>query len=228
MQANFDPFKTGQAIMRRICPANPAIADAYGTVALFLFQNPDMQSSRSGKNEAITSQYLEKHAQGFISGRHSNGPAIPKTIPDERIRDILEIAYSVPSGKLDEAIQYHMEAMGAETFIGWVLESYIAHNAEQLGWAWCSGAMVRSVDFIKPENGGWRMLQIKNRSNSENSSSSRVRLGTSIEMWFRVYANNGRTNWDAFPDAELRTKLTEKGFRDYIVSWIRHNFRRQQ
>lgn len=227
MPKNTDAFKIGHDIMSRAFPRKPNLANAYGVVAEFLYQKPDMQSSKI--QEPITPEFLAKHAQGFVSGRYSNGPVMPKTIPDERIRDVLHAAYSVPSDKLDEAIRYHMEAMGAENFIGWILESYIAWQAEQTGWTWCSGAIIRAVDFIKPTgNGNWRMLQIKNRSNSENSSSSRVRLGTSIEKWFRVYANNGRTNWDAFPDDELRLKLSENGFRDYIVSWIRKNFRQQK
>lgn len=114
-------------------------------------------------------------------------------------------------------------------FIGWILESYVASHAEQIGWAWCSGAMIRAVDFIKPEgNGNWRMLQIKNRSNSENSSSSRIRLDTHIEKWFRVYAKSGRTNWEAIPDFELRARLSEDGFRAYIIDWISAHFQQQQ
>lgn len=224
MPKNSDAFKIGHDIMSQAFPGKADLANAYGIVAEFLYQNPDMQSSKN--QETITPEFLAKHAQGFASGRHSNGPVMPKTIPDERIRDVLHAAYSVPSDKLDEAIRHHMEAMGAENFIGWILESYIAWQAEQTGWIWCSGAIIRAVDFIKPtRNGNWRMLQIKNRSNSENSSSSRVRLGTPIEKWFRVYANSGRTNWEAFPDDELRLRLSEKGFRDYIVKWIRKNFR---
>ena len=121
----------------------------------------------------------------------------------------------------NECVNLCMEAMGAENFIGWILESYIASEAEPLGWVWCSGAIVRSVDFIRPMDGGnWRMLQVKNRSNSENSSSSKVRQGTSIEKWFRIYAYNGKTNWDTFPDPELRTKLSEESFRTYIIDYF--------
>ena len=224
MQNNTSAFDVGCGIMNQLYPAYPSIAQAYGVVAEFLFQNPDMQSSRIP--ERITAEFLMKHAPGFFNGRQSNGPVMPKTLPDERIRDVLETAYSVPPDRLDEAIRYHMEAMGAENFIGWILESYIAWQAEQIGWAWCSGAIIRAVDFIKPTGQGkWELLQVKNRSNSENSSSSRVRLGTDIRKWFRVYANNGRTNWESFPDAALRTRLSEEGFRNYIVSWIQQNFR---
>lgn len=212
----FNPYEIGHAIAMEI---NVGLAKAYGTVAAFLHQFPDMQASRN--QEAITPEFLRGHVQGFAAGRQSRGPVIPRTIPDERIKDILEVAYHVPSDMLEDAIRRHMEAMGAENFIGWILESYIASEAEPLGWVWCSGAIVRSVDFICPMDGGnWRMLQVKNRSNSENSSSSKVRQGTSIEKWFRIYAYNGKTNWDTFPDPELRTKLSEESFRTYIIDYF--------
>lgn len=223
-----DAYQTGYDIMMNEYPRQDFenIAKAYGIVAAFLAAYPEMQSRAEGP---VTKELLVRHARGFVNARCSNGPVMPQTVPDERIRDILEAAYNVPADKLDDAIRFHMEAMGAENFIGWILEAYIASQAEPKGWAWCSGAMIRAVDFIRPLGGGkWQMLQIKNRSNSENSSSSRVRLGTDIEKWFRVYANNGRTNWAAFPDSELRDVLSEDGFRQYIVSWIHQNFQQRR
>lgn len=222
-----DAFRTGYEIICATNPGDDGLARAYGTVAAFLWQFPEMQAAR--RQEAITPEFLQRHAGGFVAGRRSRGPVIPRTIPDARIRDILETAYHVPPDMLEAAIRHHMEAMGAENFIGWILESYIAAEAEPLGWAWCSGAMVRAVDFICPMQGGagWKLLQVKNRSNSENSSSSRVRLGTSIEKWFRIHAYSGATNWGAFPDPELRSRLSEEGFGEYITGWIRRNFSRR-
>lgn len=180
MQRRAANFKIGHDIMSEAFPGRADLANAYGIIAEFLYQYPKMQSSKNP--EPITPELLAKHAQGFVSGRQNKGPVAPKTIPDERAKDILYTAYSTPADNLDEAILYHMKCMGAENFIGWILESYIASEAEQIGWVWCSGAMIRAVDFIKPiEEGKWLMLQIKNRSNSENSSSSRARIGTPIK-----------------------------------------------
>ena len=221
----FNPYQTGYEIAMATSHGDIRLAEAYGKIAAFLAQFPGMGASRN--RQEIGPEFLQKHIQSFMAGRHSRGPVIPRTIPDERVKDILEVAYHVPPGSLESAISYHMEAMGAENFIGWGLESFIASEAEQLGWAWCSGAMIRSVDFIRPIDGGnWRMLQIKNRSNSENSSSSRVRLGTQIEKWFRIYAYSGETNWEEFPDIELRPRLSEERFRRFIIDWIRNNFAR--
>lgn len=221
MQLN--PYQIGYNIATQAIPGDTGIAKAYGIIANFLSQFPDLQAAKH--KSKISPEFLLKHVHGFAAGRQSRGPTMPRTIPDERIKDVLEVAYHVPPTLLVDAIRHHMEAMGAENFIGWILESYIASEAEPLGWAWCSGAMIRSVDFICPLEGNrWKMLQVKNRSNSENSSSSRVREGTSIEKWFRVYAHNGETNWGSFPDQELRTKLSEEKFREYLISWIQRNF----
>src|SRR6059058_3167229 len=61
-------------------------------------------------------------------------------------------------------------------------ESYYA------GWIWCSGTSVKAVDFIHydEKNNEWNLLQVKNRDNTENSSSSKIRDNTTIKKWFRT------------------------------------------
>lgn len=217
------PYQIGYDIAMQTIPGDSCLARAYGIITNFLMQFPEMQATK--KKSEISSGFLKKHVRGFAAGRQSKGPVMPKTVPDEIVKDVLEMAYSVPPDMLEEAIIYHREAMGAENFIGWILESYIASEAEPLGWVWCSGSMIKAVDFIYPINReNWKLLQVKNRSNSENSSSSQVREGTSIEKWFRVHARTGKTNWSTFPDQELRTKLSEEKFRDYLFNWGQRNF----
>lgn len=227
MRSPSEAYNIGYVLMQNLMPGNDLWAKAYGIVAAFLHQYPEMQSARN--KVTITPGYLEKHVRSFVRGRFSNGPVMPRTVPDERIKDVLQIVYNIPQNRLDEAVQRHMEAMGAENFIGWALEAYIALHAEPIGWVWCSGTMIKAVDFIHPfEDGRWQMLQIKNRSNSENSSSSMVRDGTTIEKWFRTHANTGRTNWNAFPDVRLCEILSEEDFRSFIVWWIQNNFLNRQ
>lgn len=141
---------------------------------------------------------------------------IPKpmcTAPDPAVAVLMQALY----GHGDTFyINVHREAMSAENLIGSLLESYIAEKIEPNGWIWCAGAFVTSIDFIKKCSTGWEMLQTKNRSNTENSSSKRVRKGTSIKHWYRVDANTGATKWQNFPDTELVKILSEDGFHDYI------------
>lgn len=208
------------SIMRRR-GADDLICRSFAVVMEFLENHPQMITKRRDTDEGISPDFMERLAPAFLAGRYRNGPVLPTTIPDPVVKDILRYTYNVPLCKLDAAVDFHLQAMGAENFIGWILEAYIAYYAEPEGWAWCSGELVRFVDFIKPENGGWQLLQVKNRSNSENSASSSVRIGTPIQKWFRTFAATGKTNWEAFPDVSLRKKLSEDGFRTFIISCLK-------
>lgn len=112
--------------------------------------------------------------------------------------------------------QLHRQAMAAENLLGALLERYLARELEPQGWVWCAGNTIRAVDFIRQDL--QVALQIKNRSNSENSSSSAIRAGTDIRKWFRVHAQSGRTNWTNFP-AELPQPLSEADFHDFIRTY---------
>jgi hypothetical protein len=79
---------------------------------------------------------------------------------------------------------HHNLFMSAENIQGALLEEYIDSVISGYGWIWCKGNTLRSVDFCIPN--GKHLLQIKNKSNSENSSSSNIRSGTSIKKWYRL------------------------------------------
>lgn len=188
----FHPFGYAFYIIQQLRPGDKQLARSYGLISLYLSQFPQMQPGRL--KEIINCQYLTSHARRFLDGRISRGPRTPATATDQSLKDILQFAYDIPAGKLEEALNAHRLVMGAENFLGWILEHYIAAQAEPLGWAWCSGGSVKSIDFLRITRGGWQTLQVKNRSNSENSSSARVRDGTEIELWFRLNAKTGATN----------------------------------
>jgi hypothetical protein len=120
---------------------------------------------------------------------------------------------------LDLLILNHKFGMAAEQVTGSLLEEYIASKIEPIGWIWCTGKMIRATDFIEfPELEKSKpvLLQIKNRSNSENSSSSAIRLGTEILEWHRMDAETGETNWDNIPNILSRASLTESDFHDFV------------
>lgn len=110
--------------------------------------------------------------------------------------------------------------MGAENIIGTLLERYIDNQASRFGWIWCAGSIVKAADFIRKNENGWDVLQIKNRDNSENSSSAAIREGTDIKKWFRTFSKRSGTNWDNFPDDKLKKVLSEKGFHQFIRDYI--------
>ena len=93
---------------------------------------------------------------------------------------------------------YHNLWMSAENIQGGLLEEYIASRIEDLGWVWCKGSIVRAVDFMNEDCSV--LLQVKNKYNTENSSSSAIRIGTPIKKWFRFrrqtrFGNNEPMNW---------------------------------
>jgi hypothetical protein len=113
--------------------------------------------------------------------------------------------------------------MAAENVTGSLLEEYIASVMEPLGWVWCSGKMVKASDFIKfpsVQTGKPHLLQVKNRSNSENSSSSAIRKGTTIDKWHRLEAETGVTRWDKFPDPQGKKSLSEAKFQEFVKDRI--------
>ncbi len=79
---------------------------------------------------------------------------------------------------------YHNLFMSAENIQGNLLEEYISGVIRPYGWIWCNGNVLRAIDFCSSD--GAVLLQIKNKSNTENSSSSAIRTGTNIKKWYRL------------------------------------------
>lgn len=83
-----------------------------------------------------------------------------------------------------EKEQAHNLFMSAENIQGNLLEEYISVSARPYGWIWCAGNTLRAIDFCSSD--GAVLLQVKNKSNTENSSSSNIRQGTTILKWYRL------------------------------------------
>lgn len=210
---------------RAIERIEPKFSDQFVSVVKFLRTQPGLAKNiRGAAAPRIGSDlYIEQLALDFAAGRAVRGPQPPATVPDEMVSKILVEYFGVKREKVEDVKSEHLLAMASEGIVGNVLEHYIASVAESHGWTWCSGNMVLAVDFIKrPSRNGeeWKMLQIKNRSNSENSSSSKIRQGTTIEKWYRVNANNGKTKWDVFPDLVVKSKLNEQGFAIFLTKYL--------
>ena len=164
-------------------------------------------------------QVLEK-MDGAFTTYHL--PSLPKTIPDNAVSILLEKFYKLNDVK--RILKEHQLAMASENFVGYLLELYIFSVAHNYGWVLCPDSIFKSVDFVKQNpDGTWHMLQIKNRSNSENSSSSKVRVGTTINKWFRSFSHKDISNWENFPDKELNGQLSEEGFHSFIEMYL-HKF----
>lgn len=123
---------------------------------------------------------------------------------------------------IQNVIQYHYDAMGAENILGHFLEEFINENKEDDSWIWCSGSVVDKIDFIQKvenenEETSWRALQIKASSNTENSSSSEVRENTEILFWCRRNATKKNSqNWGKLQEFISNENLNEENFLEFL------------
>ena len=218
--------KNSEAIARRaMSEIKPTLTESFVALTRFLSIYPKYaSSSKSRKGPAIGSEaYIVAVANNFTNGRDPKRPAPPETIPDEMVSFVLEHYFDVPTESLDRAKHEHALSMGAEGIVGDLLERYLASVLEPQGWIWCSGSLVKAVDFVLPPtnlNGAWRLLQVKNRNNSENSSSSAIRKGTNIEKWHRTFSKKKGENWSAFPDETAKGKISAAGFRIFVTAYL--------
>jgi hypothetical protein len=190
----------------------------------FLIQNPDLFGWRGKtKPNLSTEQGLTTLAEKYFTSRRTLvSPSEPQTVPDDMVSVILNSFYGHHTSRLDSIKKEHQHSMAAENMVGELLERYLDSVLKNYGWIWCCGALVKHIDFIKQSaTGGFQLLQIKNRDNSENSSSKAIRDGTDIQHWFRTFSRTGATNWGAFPDAVARSQLSESGFIRFVQQYPR-------
>lgn len=155
---------------------------------------------------------------GCASNRISN---LPGTVADPIIEEIIGARLTNLKQEDLEKITYaHRLGMSAENILGLMLEEYLATNLSAYGWHCAWGETVKSVDFVN-EDGS--LLQIKNRSNSENSSSSTVRHGTKIDKWYRIKADRVEYMWDSLNEICGTDHLSEDAFVDFARTTIASN-----
>jgi len=200
----------------------PLLETEFLVLADYIIEHPD-SVSRPPKGLTIADEaYWSKIAERFVDGRKVRQLAKPNTVPDPMVSLILQIFYGIESERLDQIKREHALSMVAENSVGDLLERYISEEIGGAGWVWISGSLIRSVDFIRrAESGGFDELQIKNRDNSENSSSSSVRKDTNIKKWYRTKSKTGETMWEEFPlDSDDLKPLSEQGFREFVLRYL--------
>lgn len=199
------------------------------TLLEFFYDFPGMYKSRKKNSATKGSADWQIEITERISNAMGRPVAVPeaRTIPDPIVWLILETKYELEPSRKSQVEQEHQMAMNAENIVGNLLEEYIHSVGRSFGWVKCFGETVEATDFLKKGAGKWLLYQIKNRDNSENSSSKKARKvvkdreGLEIEMWFRCKARTGETNWANFPDQILRSHLSESGFREFVKDWAK-------
>ena len=186
---------------------------------------PDMNNRKKEflSIEKCMEAWVKKFFRGYNERISQHKSKIPGTVPDKAINAIIEARLpELPSSKVDEIVYAHRLGMSAENILGLLLEEFLFEKLSPAGWAMAWGESVKHVDFCHKDG---KLLQIKNRSNSENSSSNKIRNGKPIEKWFRVNANNGHYQWESLKKivGQSITGLNEEEFQKFIFQTLKNN-----
>lgn len=170
--------------------------------------------------ETVIRKWLLKYENGYAS-RASKRTSKQSCVKDDPIIEKIISArlQKLTKDDLGKIIYGHRIGMAAENVLGLILEEYLCEQLRPYGWHCAWGSTIKSVDFVN-KNG--ELLQIKNRSNSENSSSSSVRKGTKIKKWYRVEAKDSRFMWDKLNEI-CGTGLSEEAFIKYAQELLEKN-----
>ena len=151
--------------------------------------------------EDYISRWVKKYVDA-ISNLPSQRTAKPKSAcTDPAIRTIVQQSQGLSAEEAEQGERIHNLFMSAENIQGNLLEEYIARNIRPYGFLWCGGNVLRAIDFCNTD--GSVLLQVKNKYNTENSSSSNIREGTTIEKWYRLGERTRRGI--KFPDFKWET-----------------------
>lgn len=200
---------------------NHGIGYVFHVIANDLERVPGNIGGNSDNENSVIRKWILRYEAGRNSCASIRTSNLPGTIADPIIEQIIGARISRLNQNDLNCITYaHRLGMSAENILGLILEEYLYVNLRQFGWHCAWGETVKSVDFIH-ESG--RLLQIKNRSNSENSSSSAVRNGTEIEKWFRIRADTGQYMWAGLNNICGTTHLSEQEFSNFVRATISSN-----
>ena len=166
-------------------------------------------------------KWLENYFNGYNKRPSKRSSKKIGTIPDQIIDTIISVRLpSLDDSKISAIKSAHRLSMAAENILGLLLEEYLAEKLLPYGWYCCWGETMKSVDFCTQNSD---LLQVKNRSNSENSSSNKVRQGTPIIKWHRINASNGTCYWDVLNERVGCTELSESDFSSFVRKTITDN-----
>jgi len=193
----------------------------FSVIANDLERTPGNIGGKYDTERDVLKKWLLKYQGGFdarASKRLSNPPG---TVADPIIEKIIGSRLSgLTRNDLNKITFAHRLGMSAENILGLILEEYLSENLKDKGWHCAWGETVKSVDFVNEDG---NLLQIKNRSNSENSSSSSVRDGTEIQKWYRVRSDRVEYMWSQLNDICGTGNLSENGFVAFVKRTISLN-----
>jgi hypothetical protein len=166
-------------------------------------------------------KWLKQYQKGYENRPSIRVSGKMGTIADTAVNDIIQ-------GRLPHLSEHNMEqitfahrlSMSAENILGPFLEEYLSNELAKFNWHCSWGEVTSYVDFC---NSDGRLLQVKNRDNSENSSSKKVRENTPIDFWFRVFSRTDRYNWHELNKRNQTEKFSEENFSIFYRNTIKKN-----
>lgn len=145
---------------------------------------PGMQLSGAASPRAYMKRWVKNYVDAVTNPPSSRIAAGKSSCTDPAIGVIVQATQNWDPSAVKTGEAIHNLFMSAENIQGKLLEEYIAWKVRPYGFLWCEGNVLLAVDFFNT-NGSF-LLQVKNKSNTENSSSSTIRAGTPIQKWYRL------------------------------------------
>lgn len=106
-----------------------------------------------------------------------------------------------------------------EIMIGYWIEFYIEKKLKTEGWF--RSHILHYCDFVHSK---YPPVQVKNRNNSENSSSKSVRDNKNILFWYRMDCNTGKKQWDRINSIfHTEQKFSEEEFEMFCKQMMPRN-----
>ncbi len=196
--------------------------EAHDTILSACYRNPGLSPSmKASTPDMVAKAWLRKYSDSYSNRISVRISKPPRTVADPIVNTIINARLTGLSIDHLEQIKYaHRLSMSAENIQGLLLEEFLAEQLADYGWYCCWGESIRHVDFCNVDGS---LLQVKNRSNSENSSSSRVRINQPIEKWFRVDASSGSYRWSYFNDRYATDRFSEENFVAFVQRTLDRN-----
>jgi hypothetical protein len=205
-------------------------AEKLKTIIRVGYLNDLLSEPKGNKNSQNLDSYISWLESKYINAyknrtMHRIGNPM-QTVPDLVVDIILMTKFNYSNEQVKLISQQHRLSMLAENLVGNLLEDFLEITLSRLGWVCCYGETLKYSDFCHGDN---FILQVKNRDNTENSSSSKIRDNNPrIRMWFRTYSQTDKTNWESLltllritPD--LNIELNENAFHEFVKNILEKN-----
>ncbi|BFM39705.1 SinI family restriction endonuclease [Synechocystis sp. LKSZ1] len=198
------------------------LLEAHRTILSACYRNPGLSPTlKASTPEMLAKAWFKKYNDSYENRISRRISQLPGTVADPIVNIIINARLTGLTTEHLEQIKYaHRLSMSAENIQGLLLEDFLAEQLADYGWYCCWGESVRHVDFCNVDGS---LLQVKNRSNSENSSSSRVRINQPIEKWYRVDARTGSYRWSYFNDKYNTDRFSEENFVAFVQQVLMGN-----